>query len=286
MSGPLNDGMRMKDLLIKMIKLQEFTFAQMEHTAADAHMGLKEIRSSLDQIFGEMPMEWARLIQRLQGGGQPAVVPVTDEFCSFCRIQLPTAMVQEIRRCIHIHQCPCCARILYYPEGGGFRMQIDASRFGVGGIARFSSQKLIVPSMKSSSRDEAVHEMVQVLAREGWVDRPDDVLAAAIAREELVSTAVEYGLAFPHVRGVEGVGLVIALGLRKRGLRFGAQGGRLTRIIFFSVIPQAASGFYLKLMAGLVRIFRESDARKRILSHNHEEKVWETFLDLARDVTV
>jgi len=272
----------LENLLLKMIRLQELTFAQLEHEAADSQLGVKEIQTSISHILDDMPKDWGRLIQRLQGGGQPAVVPVTDEFCSFCRIQLPTAMIQEIRRHSQIHQCPCCARILYFPEGGGFRMEIDTSRFGRGGIARFSSQKLIVPNLKASSREGALEEMVQVLAREGWVDRPDDILRAAVAREELVSTAVEYSLAFPHVRGVEGTGLIIALGLKKKGLRFGAPGNRLTRIIFFSVIPQAASGFYLKLMAGLVRTFREAEARERLLNHESQDELWETLLDLAQ----
>jgi mannitol/fructose-specific phosphotransferase system IIA component (Ntr-type) len=162
-------------------------------------------------------------------------------------------------------------------------MEIDTSRFGRGGIARFSSKRLIVPDLKASSRDEALEEMVQVLAGEGRVDRPDDILKAAVAREELVSTAVEYSLAFPHVRGVEGTGLSIAIGLKKEGLHFGAPRNRLTRIIFFSVIPQAASGFYLKLMAGLVRIFREAEARKRLLRHDSSDEIWEALLDLAHE---
>jgi mannitol/fructose-specific phosphotransferase system IIA component (Ntr-type) len=273
-----------KGLLLNMIRVQELTFAQLEHEAVDTRLGIKEIRSSIDLALQKIPKEWGRIIQRLQGGGQPAVVPVTHGFCSFCRIQLPTALAQEIRRQSRIHQCPCCARILYFPEGGGLRMEIDSSRLGRGGIARFSSPKLIVPNLQSTSRDGVLEEMVHVLAREGWVDRPDDVLRAAIEREDLVSTAIDHSLAFPHVRGVEGVGLIFAVGLKKKGLHFGALGGRLTRLVFFSLIPQAASGFYLKIISGLVRTFRQDEARNRLLSHDSSEGIWETLLAMTADV--
>lgn len=154
---------------------------------------------------------------------------------------------------------------------------------GKGGIARFSSRSLMIPRLKARERDEALEEMVQVLAKGEWIQDPDRILQAAIHREDLVSTAVDYGLAFPHVRGVDGSGLIFALGLNKKGLHFGAPAGRLTRILFFAIIPQAASGFYLKALAALVRTFREEPARKRILMCRTPDEVWETLVDLTQD---
>jgi PTS system fructose-specific IIC component len=192
-------------------------------------------------------------------------------------------MFQEIQKQSRIHRCPCCARILYLPEGGTMLMGEGASRFGQGGLARFSSKKLIVPSLRADSRDEALEELIQALTREGWVDAPEQVCRAAIERENLITTAVESGLAFPHVRGFEGGGLIINLGLKRKGLRFGAPGNRLTRIIFFSVIPQAASGFYLRVMASLVKVFRGEATRKRLLDCADSEQVWETLLDITQE---
>ena len=41
-----------------------------------------------------------------------------------------------------------------------------------------------------------------------------------------MSTAVDNAIAFPHVRGVEGGALNLALGVSKKGIKFGGPGGK------------------------------------------------------------
>ena len=97
-----------------------------------------------------------------------------------------------------------------------------------------------------------------------------------------MSTALEHGLAFPHVRGVEGAGLALSLGLKKKGLKFDPTKSRLTRIIFFIVIPSAASMFYLQLISGLIGTFREEEARKDLLGCKTSEEMWSTLNSLTQ----
>jgi mannitol/fructose-specific phosphotransferase system IIA component (Ntr-type) len=85
---------------------------------------------------------------------------------------------------------------------------------------------------------------------EGFVEDGDQLLELAMQREAIISTAVDSGMAFPHVRGVEGGGLTMAVGIHKKGVKFGGPGRSLTRIFFFMVIPTATSAFYLKLISG------------------------------------
>ena len=56
----------------------------------------------------------------------------------------------------------------------------------------------------------------------GFVEDTATVTELALRRRAIVSTAVEHGLAFPHVRDVEGGGLTFAVGLKEKGLDFGA----------------------------------------------------------------
>lgn len=270
-----------QELLQMLLRLQELSFALMEHKAAESRSGQREIQDSLEQLANEVPREWLRVVERLQSGGQPAVVPAMDGFCSYCRIQVPTQMFQEVRRGSRIHQCPCCARILYVPEGGGLHLGEGPTRMGRGGVARFSNRELVLPNLSGQSRDQVLGEMVERLASLGWVAEPEEILRAAIEREELVTTALEHGLAFPHVRGVEGGGLVLAMGLSRKGVRFAPEGRRLTRIVFFSVIPQAASTLYLGIVGGLVKALRTEEARKRLLACKEPQAAWETLLELT-----
>lgn len=270
-----------QELLGILLRIQELGFALMEHDAAESQKGKEEIRKAREELAEGVPLEWLRVLERLQNTGQPAVVPATGGFCSYCRIQVPTRMYQEVIANSRIHQCPCCARILYVPEGGGLHLTDSTPRTAAEGFARFSNPQLVLPNLLGRTMPEVLQEIVGRLSCLGWIAQPQEILRAAIQREELVTTALEHGLAFPHVRGVEGGGLVVAVGLSRKGVHFSPGGRRLTRILFFSVIPQAASSLYLKIVGGLVKALRTDEARKTLLSCQDSSKAWEVLLQLS-----
>jgi mannitol/fructose-specific phosphotransferase system IIA component (Ntr-type) len=124
--------------------------------------------------------------------------------------------------------------------------------------------------------------LAQTLAKQGYIENADVVTDLALKREAIIGTAVEHGLAFPHVRDVEGGGLTLALGLKEKGLNFGAPDEKLTKIIFLIVIPAPASAFYLRLLAGLVRTFAETEARKTLLECETPAQMWKVLTKLTR----
>src|SRR5262249_16943485 len=118
------------------------------------------------------------------------------------------------------------------------------------GISRFSSQSLMIPRMEATDKESAIRELGIKMAEEGFVDNGPKFVEEALRREAILSTAVEHGLAFPHVRGVEGGGLSLSLGISEKGIEFDGIDGKVkTRMIFLIAIPVAASAFYLKLLA-------------------------------------
>ena len=150
------------------------------------------------------------------------------------------------------------------------------------GIARFSSPDLMLPQLSATDRDGALKEMCDKLQAEGFVDNADRLLDEALRREAIMSTAIDHGIAFPHVRGVEGGGLTLALGISRKGIKFNPAARHLTRIVFFMVIPTAASAFYLKLLSGLTQTFNEEDARETLLKAATPEDLWKTLLKTTR----
>ena len=119
-------------------------------------------------------------------------------------------------------------------------------------------------------------------ASEGLSD-PDTGDTISLVLEAIVSTAVEHGLAFPHVRDVEGGGLTFAVGMKQKGISFGAHEDHLSKIFFFIVIPTPATAFYLRLLAGLVRTFESSEARKELLECDKPDQMWKTLVKLTKD---
>jgi PTS system nitrogen regulatory IIA component len=194
-------------------------------------------------------------------------------------------MAYEVKIGEKLIQCPRCTRILYYRDALPRQLKRIANQNNEkpsAGIARFSSSRLMIPQLNAKDRDDALEEMVHLMADEGFVEKPEALLKAAISRESIVPTGIDHGLALPHVRGVEGGGLIFAAALKKQGVSFKAPKNRLSKIIFFIVIPLAASAFYLQLIAGLMETFREAKSRTKFLDCKSPEKMWTVLNQLTK----
>ncbi len=274
----------MDRILNQLIQLQELNFVLSEQRTLVPKIRLTDLENSIRELIANLPQEIATIYRGLQERHQAAVVPEANGTCSGCGISLPTSLAAEIRSGKGIQQCPNCRRILFHLEGAPRQLRRHLERTGRprAGVARFSSQGLMLPRIVAEDRDDAIAELIQLMAVKEFVENPDSLLAATLRRESIISTALDHGLAFPHVRGVEGAGLTFSLGLKKKGLKFDRSKGGLTRIIFFIVIPSAASVFYLQLLSGLIETFREESARKKILSCKTSEEMWTTLNTLTQ----
>jgi len=273
------------DRIIKqLIQLQELHFTLLEQRTLVPKAQLADLENSIRTLMADLPPDIAKLFRGLRKRYDAAVVPETKGTCSACGISLPTSLTGEILAKKGIHQCPNCLRILYPFEGAPRQLKKDLQQTGKPrtGVARFSSAELMLPRIEAEGRDDAISELIQVMTEKGFVENHKDMLAAALRREAIVSTALDHGLAFPHVRGVEGGGLNFALGLKKRGIRFDPSHNRLTRIVFFIVIPSATSVFYLQVLAGLIETFQEEEARKQLLACKTPQEMWKTLKGLTK----
>lgn len=264
-----------------LIQLQELSLARAEQEASMPGTQLAQLDHSIETMMEELPDEVGHLVSRQFKKGPLAIVPIAHKVCSACGMSLPVSLIQAVRQAERLHPCPNCARILYYTDsspqhtGGGPRRRKEAPKVG---IERFSAPSLMIPQLQSVERDDVIAELCHGMQEKGFVDDGERLTVEALKREAIVSTAVDHGLAFPHVRGVEGGGLTLALGLSPKGIRFGGPSRTLTRIVFLMVIPTAASAFYLKLLSGLTQTFRKEDAREKLFAAETPEALWKALL--------
>jgi mannitol/fructose-specific phosphotransferase system IIA component (Ntr-type) len=274
----------MDRILKQLIQLQELHFTLLEQRTLVPKGHLVDLENAIKALLKDLPKEIATLYQGLHKRNNAAVVPETRGTCTACGISLPTSLTSEILSKRGIQQCPNCLRILYHFEGASRQLKRDLDQTGKprAGVARFSSAELMLPRIEADNRDDAISELIQLMAQKEFVENPEDLLAAALRREAIVSTALDHGLAFPHVRGIEAGGLTFSLGLKKRGFKFDPIASRLTRIVFFIVVPSATSVFYLQVLSGLIEAFREDSARKKLLACETSEQMWTAIKGLTQ----
>jgi mannitol/fructose-specific phosphotransferase system IIA component (Ntr-type) len=273
----------MKHILNSLIQLQELNFALAEQETSDPDSNLKQLEASVQELSEKIPTDVFRRYEQLQRRFPIAVVPIIRNNCSGCGLAVPPQLVNDVRAGKLLHSCPHCGRFLYWQEGlPKSPAKTVPRKLPRAGIGRFSAEELMIPRLAATTRDEVITELAQALVTQGFVEEPKSLVDLALRREAMVSTAVEHGLAFPHVRNVEGGGLTFALGLKPSGIKFGAPDDRLTKIFFFIVIPPAASAFYLKLLAGIVQAYHEADARNELLKCETPEEMWKAIQSLTR----
>jgi PTS system nitrogen regulatory IIA component len=267
-------------LINQLIQLQELVVANMQKKASMPKARLEELEKSINALGSDLPQQIKSHFNRLLQKHPEAIVPVSSDTCAGCGMAMTKSLINSVHKAEQMHRCPNCARFLYYPEQliareRTNRIYGEARKTGIG---RFTSPELMMVPLKGTTAEEVLGEMCNHMAEEGFVEDGEHLLDLALQREAIVSTAVDNGLAFPHVRGVEGGGLALVVGIHKKGVKFGGPGRTLTRIFFFMVIPTATSAFYLKLLSGLSRIFREKEASNSLLAANNAEELWKALI--------
>lgn len=276
----------MQAVVNHLVQLQELVLIREEqkvHSGGERSAHQEELDRSILTMSGQLPEDIKVQFERLVKKDRTVVAPVSNNVCAACGMVLPISLVQAVRLMREIHNCPNCARLLYCPETGAKRVSKRESRLAPpkAGVMRFSSQDLMIPRLAAKDFEGAIGELAKAMEAGGFVERADMLVEPALRREAIISTVVGHGLAFPHVRGIEGGGLALALGLSREGIK-APDGNASAKIIFFLVIPTAASAFYLKLLAGLTETFRKEDARKALLAEKDSEGLWKQLLKQTR----
>ena len=273
----------MQSLINHLNQLQELVLIRDEHRMTGDGAHLDRLNDSIDQMVSKLPPDVKSLYQRLYTKDHIVVAPMYNGCCSICGMRLPIAQVQAVRLCKQLQNCPSCARILFEetdaPRWVGEMPSRTAPRKS--GISRFSAESLMIPALEAETRDGAIAELAALMEAKHFVSGADKLVHSALEREAVLSTAMEHGLALPHVRGVEGGGLTMALGISRKGIRFD-ESENLTHIIFLITIPTAVSAFYLRLLSLLTDTFLKEQNRNLLLAAETPAQLWKALTKATR----
>ena len=274
----------MHPALNQLVQLQELTEVHEEISVVGDGAHLEKLNDAIESMIEQLAPDTRVTFEKLHKKDRHVIVPVSEGVCSICGMQLPRSLLQQVQISVDPQSCPNCARFLYVPDAAPRNVRKRPGRFDARkpGISRFSDVSLMICDLGADDKDAAIATLAKTMEQEGFVDKGDLLLEEALRREALFSTAVDHGLAFPHVRGVEGGALTLAAGLSKEGIHFDGPKGALTHIVFFMVIPTAASAFYLKLLAGLTETFVEDEARSALLDAADPTAMWKALTKATR----
>jgi mannitol/fructose-specific phosphotransferase system IIA component (Ntr-type) len=124
-------------------------------------------------------------------------------------------------------------------------------------LSDYSRPSLIALQLREQDTAGIIHELSQLLQRQGYVPDLLPFYHAALNQELLANSALECGLAFPHARLAGVKRLQFALGRTPAPVIWGAKGSWPVQFVFLVAVPATDAASYLHLLAGLGKLGRQ-----------------------------
>ena len=271
----------MKSQINILRQLQELVLTRDEHHQTGDGSHLDSLNDSIDALHRKLEPQVMGLYDRLYKKSHIVISAMSNNCCAVCGMQVPIAQGQQVRIAQHLVTCSSCGRILFASDGDAPRNVAEAPDRDnpKTGISRFSAEELMLVDLQADTREGAIVALAKAMEDNKFIANADNLVSQALERESILSTAIGDGVAFPHVRGVEGGGLTLAMGISRKGIDWD---GEKVNIVCLSAIPVAVSAFYLRLMSGLTQAFSKEPNRNALLTATDRASLWKALQKATR----
>jgi PTS system fructose-specific IIA component/PTS system nitrogen regulatory IIA component len=148
-------------------------------------------------------------------------------------------------------------------------------------VADFMDEKMIVlDTIQATDKMDMIRQLANYMAVSKKVVSKKDFIDEVIKREEIESTGIGNGLAFPHARTDSVNGIVVAFARSRDGINFKAIDDKPVHIFFLIGTPKKEVSLYLKLLAQISRLMKKEENRKRLLEARDSREV----LQIIREI--
>jgi mannitol/fructose-specific phosphotransferase system IIA component (Ntr-type) len=145
-------------------------------------------------------------------------------------------------------------------------------------LADLLDLKQVELGMRSRTSENAVRDLVALLAANEQLTDSARFAEAVLQRERINPSVVEHGVAFPHARTDLVEKIVLAIGRSRAGILFGQPPAR-AHLIFLIGVPQRLVSDYLVCVGALARIARNDAIRTELMRAPTREE----FVELLRN---
>lgn len=147
-------------------------------------------------------------------------------------------------------------------------------------VLKHTSPELFLPDLQTTDKQSTLAALVDGLIHATDIQNSETILQMLQSRENLGSTAVGPGIAFPHGRTLAVQRLTILIAKSKDGVDFDSEDGNPTHLFFVLVAPPQDTGHqYIKSLAALIDRVQDESVRDRLMAAED----YETFCTVMRE---
>ncbi|PIE97421.1 MAG: PTS fructose transporter subunit IIA [Treponema sp.] len=132
-----------------------------------------------------------------------------------------------------------------------------------------------------STKHDTLITLIDLLSTAPQVKNKNELKKGILRREELMSTAIGYGIAVPHVRLGSVTDLVMAVAVSKKDITdFNALDEKPVRLVFMMVAGSEQHAYYLQLLSYFSCKLKNDGLAEKLLSAKTEREAYEILINI------
>ncbi|MGD0390388.1 MAG: PTS sugar transporter subunit IIA [Tepidisphaeraceae bacterium] len=138
-------------------------------------------------------------------------------------------------------------------------------------------QNILMP-MQAATKNQAIGELVALLAKNGEIQDATAVLNAVLEREMTRTTGIGNGLAIPHGKCSGTSQLVMAIGKLTTPIDFQAIDGRPVNLIWLLTSPPDKTGPHIHALARISRLMTSDKFRQALTQAKSAQEIYDVIV--------
>lgn len=136
-------------------------------------------------------------------------------------------------------------------------------------------QKDRIRILSGSTKDEAITDMIELIASTSKIKDIESIKEAISYREKLMSTGIGLGIGIPHIRSNLTEEPIVALGVCRKGLSdYESIDGQPVRIIVMIITGRAQHKQHIKILSNVVSFFKRGIIREELDAAMTVDDIW------------
>lgn len=139
------------------------------------------------------------------------------------------------------------------------------------------SPDLVICDMTANTKDEAILELVDLISTSDSIADKQLLLDDILQREEMMSTGMEHGIAFPHAKSDGVKRLTVAIGRKKSGIEFDSLDNLPAHIFVLIASPKDETSPHLQVLSAVSGVLSQEENRNKIMEARNAEEILRVF---------
>jgi len=131
--------------------------------------------------------------------------------------------------------------------------------------------------LEAEDKKTLLEQLAEVLSRSVPSLDCRELMEVLLAREAIMSTGIGLGIAVPHARLKSVERPILAVGVSGKGVSYESLDDKPVHIVVMIVVPAESQKQYLRILARVTLLLKNSKLRSRLLEAKDPEEIYEIF---------